>query len=625
MYTLRRRKLRHGAHGRMATLRTNVGRWRGLVVMLALCVGCSSAFARAVEAGDSFALRGDWDAAAFHYERAARLDPEDEEATAKLREARSHQIELRIAMAEASLNDGHPELALAPLAEALKWQPSHPRASALYKEVRDKTMALANTELDKANAREALRLAELVVASNAKDGDAIAFAGKARKALAEQHRVRAVAERDKGNVEVGRVHACEARRLDATDAPTVALSDELARAATFRATYHVLLKNFDGDPKADDLGGSVGPSDLGRGFDGRYLVDFTDKPLPSKDKTLLGVRLGGEFRNYRYIRDKSILTHACRYVCGTDRIHNEAYDRAQTDLATAERDLDRSRRDRERAERVEREQQANADASSSRIAAASAVVREADRALSACRSIQAPPPAPPPDCSVLEAARSEAERAENEARSNAVNAERARDQARNEAERLRGVERNARATVDRSRQTALSTPKEISVDRTCDFPYTTERVDVRSEIELVLRGEALFESTAAITESVNGRLTASDESRPAIHGRCAELEQADPLTLPSDGNARVAVVDGALNGAQQRIIAAYERERANLLVSAEKFHSSGEKDAALGVLVRYELMRPDAKGPERKTSLTRIANASGTTEEAAKCSVTRPR
>ena len=125
--------------------------------------GCGGAFAAAMDRGDLAASEGRWDIAADAYERATRLDPDDEEARSKLENARREQARARVAKAQALLDAGKAEEAMQPFFDAMRLDKRSLEAQRGYEAARTEVLARAERAGAAGDHKEAYRLARHVL------------------------------------------------------------------------------------------------------------------------------------------------------------------------------------------------------------------------------------------------------------------------------------------------------------------------------------------------------------------------------------------------------------------------------------------------------------------------------
>ncbi|HSN99648.1 MAG TPA: tetratricopeptide repeat protein, partial [Candidatus Nanopelagicales bacterium] len=133
------------------------------LIPLLVALGCSSAFAEALQRGDLLAQKGRWDHAAAEYERALALEPGNEEARQKLWMARRSQSSERVERARVLLQQGDAPGAMMLAEEAARLDPSSVPARQILGEAIARTLDGAEQLLAAGDARRALELTTLVI------------------------------------------------------------------------------------------------------------------------------------------------------------------------------------------------------------------------------------------------------------------------------------------------------------------------------------------------------------------------------------------------------------------------------------------------------------------------------
>lgn len=547
-------------------------------------MGCSSLYSRSLDRGDQMAALGRWDEAALLYERAVRVEPEEAEARAKLHAAHQHQAHDRVVQGRALLTAGRPREALKPLVTAARIDPESTEAKTALEEARAAIVGQARKELDAGNTRQALLVAREVLALLPGDPDARAIEETARTRIADQAAALGQAFEKDGKLVPALVEYAEALVFRPENETANARFPELRIGLRAQVTFHVVLGSFDGDPKADDLGGNVGATDLARGLDPAYLIRFASSAPTPEGFTLNGMRLGGAFHDYGFAKQSSRTNRSCDYICGTDLVPNPEYGQAQADLnareidrsnavaaalATGtfiprlERSLDAARRDSVRAQRD---------------------VERARQTLGVCETSSKNPAT---ECAALRVERDQAQTRlvgaqDREQRLGS-------DLATAESERSRADENQAAAESASltARARFNATPMQMTIDRHCNYNYGVDLFSEQGRLDLSLKGESLYERVSVLNESVTGRFVAEDETFPAEHGKCGILESGDPLDLAPESVVRRQTLDSAVLLAQGRIVTAFEKYRSDYLTRARAFEVDPKRDDAIDAYMRY--------------------------------------
>lgn len=583
-----------------------------LLPIALLVAGCSSLFSRSIDRGDELAALGRWDDAASQYERATRLDPEDADARAKLAEARRHQASERVARGEDLLAHGKPREALRPFLEATRLDPSSRPARDALERARALSVQEARRELDAGNTRQALLEAREILAVLPADPDAAQIDQRARTIIADEATARGQEFEKAGQLSAALVEYAEALVHRPEHGVANARFAAMKSAVAARVTYHVILGNFDGDPKADGLGGSVGAADLANGLDPKYLVRVSSSAPPSEGFQLNGMRLGGAFHDYSFKTSRASTARSCDFVCGTDVVANPEYGRAEADLREAE--LDRATAE------------VAANAASARVppleralhAAHDSTRRErreldaARTALAQCESISRTPAT---DCAGQRAVRDHAQGEVDRAEA---------DERRAESELSRATTDAASAESDRSSRVSAAmtararfdgTPAQVSVDRHCNYAYDVDIVSERGAVELSLAGEGLYDEQPTLVDGVTGQFAAQDETFPPEGGKCALLERGDPLVLPPESDVRRRSLESAIALARGRVLAQFERYRADYLTRARAAEVDKKSDQAVESYVRY-LVTATGPSEDGDRAIASVSSLLGVTPDA---------
>jgi tetratricopeptide (TPR) repeat protein len=582
-----------------------------LVLLAALWLGCVSSFAKMIEQGDALATQGRWDEAASYYERAVQLEPGDGEAQGKLKQARMGQARDRLATGQGLLRQGKAREALKPLFEATRFDPTNADAGRAFAEAKAKVLAEAEGALAAGNPRGAHALARDVLALVPSDEPARRLEATARQAVAAESVKLGQAFEQRSELGAALVEYAEGLVWVEGHPDALRLFSVAKPAMIERATYHVVVAPFTGDENADDLGASVGAADIARGLPAAYLLRVADTPPPKRDFTYAGMRLGGAFRNYKYERTSATTNNSCDYVCGKETVPNPAYPGAQAEAQAAESGARNAEARAREARRVIPGLTGNRDTARGLAEQARISLAGADMALNQCRSM------PGADCTMLQTQRDQLATAAQQAEDNLARAESelsAAQGAANDAEQARD---RAEAEAREARVRAASTPPTIVVDKHCTYDYVAEDVTVRGEVEVALRGEGLYETTAVLAGTATGRFRAQDRTFPAVKGKCRELEQGKPLRLPSESEVKRAVVASAVADIQKQVIATYEKDRAARFELGRAAEQGSEAAKAVDGYLRSLLMGT-SESPDRGQALAGIARVLGVSEDAAR-------
>jgi len=580
-----------------------------LVIVGSALIGCGSSFARMLKQGDQAAAQGRLDEAASFYQQAVQIDPSNPEAQAKLLQTRIALSRLRLTQGQTLLSQGKAREALRPLYEATQLDPASAETRQSFEQARAQVLAQAQTELTAGRARAALGLAREVLAVLPNDAAAKSVEATARQAIADQSVQLGQGYEQRGELGAAVVEYAEALVFVPTHAEALRLFAPARAQMVDRATYQVLVATFTGDPKADDLGGSVGAADIAHGMPEGTLLRVTDSPPDKKAYAYDGMRLGGVFRDYGYERTSTTANSSCDYVCGKETAANPDYPRAQADLQAAQSELSSAEHRASAATAAVTPAASARDSASGAASQARTGLAAAEAALAQCHSNLFA------DCSALQAQRDQLQEMAQRAEGNLNRAQSDLSTAQHEAAEAHAARVRAEAELRAARHHARTTPETIEVDKHCPFEYPVETVVVRGHVEVVLRGESLYESTPVLSETAAGRFRAQDHGFQAVHGKCPELERGDPLNLPTESAVRRAVVDSAVADTQAQVVRAYEKSRLAHLESARVAEQAQKPAEAADGWLRYLLMAPHPCTDDPQ-ALAGTARVLGVTEEA---------
>lgn len=595
-----------------------------LILPLLLALGCHSAFGDLMLRGDYFAAQGRWDLAAAEYERALALEPGDEEATRSLQAARRHQSSERVQRARALLQQGDAVGAFALAHEAAYLDPSSVEARRLLGEAGARVLDRADQLLAAGDARGALELAAMVLRVMPEDARARQLDAAAREQIAAAAYARAEAFHQQGRLGNALLELAAATLYvpGYRDAP--ARMGELKRALREQVTFTAIVPPFAGDESSADLAAGVSADRLRQAID-PALPLVVVATGPEGAGPIIGVRLGGRFDRYAFRHNQSSSPRSCMYVCGWSTVANPEHAAASADLEaararlpSAESEVDRARSEVSRYERdvddVRRAiDRAQIDADRARL--------ELDRCLA--RPLPSPPPgqpAPSPDPNRCSSEEGAVERATSKLR-----AEQARlsgPEGQLSAARARLASAEGRVSVIREEIASAArrldrTPRTIQVARKCSHGYLAEVHGVHAAVTVTVSAESLHDGAAIFDRDARlHEQREQDETFPAQPGRCAEVAEGDPLTLPAEVELKHALMTQAVAGVRDRILFAYDRYRQQLASSAEREQAAGATDEAVERWARYLLLGRLEQG-ERARILARLAAAKGITPAAA--------
>lgn len=568
------------------------------VLSLVFALGCGGAFKDAMERGDRQAAAGDWDGAAKAYEYAVRLDPEDEEAAAKLKHARREQASERVEKAQALLRTGRAREAMQPFHEAKKLDPSNQEAVRGYDQAKAKVLSDAEAAIAAGKLKEGFELARHVLLLEPDDEKARAIEAEAKTKIADAAVGRAKEHEQKGALALALVDYGEAVRYVPTHVEGTTRLDEVRKTLRTQVTFWVALGNFDGEKKADDLGADVNADVIARHIDPSLPLRVISKMPVDKDKSfkLQGMRLGGVFREYRFDRTSSRADRTCEYVCGKETKPNPAYPTAEAEMRTAQSALGAAEGRLSAAKAALPAAERTREAARVRSDAAKQELDRAEAELSQCRSSSG---GQANACSSQEQRRDRAKTDADNARNDFDAADRAASDARREQSEAESDLSFKRMDAESKKRAFETTPTTIEVDKICPHRWSVETVHVGGSVECVLRGESLYDTSVVMTRSVNGKFGAEDQTFPAQPGLCSEVAKADPLRLPSEGDVKRQVVGSAVAATSKEIVRTFNDYRKSYLDRAKQAEADGKLDEATDLYVRF-LLTHGEKESEKK-------------------------
>lgn len=587
------------------------------LVVIVLVTGCSSAFRDAMDRGDDFAKAGQWDDAAAAYKEATSIDPDDEDARAKLRWARREQAKVRVAMGVQLMQEGNAKEALTPLAEAVKLDPTNTYASQALGDAMQMVITQAKAALGSGHFRDAYDLSRAVLLVDPSKEEARTLELMAKEKISQAAFERGQAAETKGLTAVALVEYGESLQFNVNNAQAKERTEALGKTLRDQVTFYVALKNFDGDKSADDFGSDVNASVLAKGLDPALPLRVIDR-MPKDKAQLQGMRLGGVFRSYKFARESTRTTRQCDYVCGKEWVPNPQYATAEANmrssqqaLGMAEGRLSSAKSAVGPAERARDTAKTNYDAKKS----------EADRAeqdLSKCKSSSGGNSSA---CSSEEQRNKNAQEQEKLAEAEMRRTERAAQDAKSELSDAESDLSRKKSDASSKKATFESTPPKIEVDKYCTHKYSVETVSVAGEVECLLRGEGLYDTEAILNSGVNGRVARSDETFPAQGGVCAEVAKGDPLTVPSESEMKRLVLASAVAAAQKEILGSYAQYRENYLIQGRTAAIDKRADDATDAFVRYlfTVTNPEDEGASEATQA--IVRVRGLDEKAVRIAV----
>ncbi len=573
---------------------------KGALAALLVCaaLGCGGAFRDAMDRGDQMAASGNWDAAAQAYAEAVRLDPEDEDARAKLDAAKKEQAAARVKKGKALFAAGKAREAMLPFWEAIKIEPGNDDARAGYAMAKDKVYKDAASAMASGELKQAFELARHILLIEPDDELARQLEAEAKQKIAEAAAKRGEEHEKAGRLGLALVDYGEALQFAPKHEVAGPRADDLRSRLRAQVTFWVALKNFDGEKRTDDFGSDVNADVLSGELDPSLPLRVVGSMPPEpKDKSfkLQGMRLGGVFRGYRFDRTSSRAERRCEYVCGKEHKPNPQYATAEAEMRAAQSALGSAEgrlsaakaavpsAERARDDAKRRAQQARDDLSRA----------EAD--LSSCKSSGGNAGA----CGSQEQRRNQAKSDADRADSDARDAERAADDAKREVSNAESDLSSKRSDADFKKRAFETTPSTVEVDKICPHRYSVETVRVAGQVECMLRGEGLYDTSAVLNQPINGRFSAEDETFPAQPGLCSEVAKQDPLLLPTEAEVKRHVLASAIDATAAQIVSTFDGYRRNYLTRAKEAEKDGRADDAADLYLRFLLARGEKeKSPD---------------------------
>lgn len=299
-----------------------------LAALLALS-GC--AYGKHIKQGDSFFERGEYERALASYEAAYKLDPDDPEASDKIRQTRTRLAEHYHAAAEGALAEDDLFAAIDAASKAYKFLPSSGRVDQLIHRISTRADEVGAAAAEQQSWAYTLALFEAV--SEQLPPKRSAFAQKATQTRARWSEELQLGARDaEEHEQLGLAALYWAKSLQLSGDRTArqrlhAMRQQLAE----RHRYHAYLQ---GD--ADDAGYKVVASAI-TGANKANALHLSTRKTDADPKIDAFIHVGvtePTFETRRSARGESLT-----YQSGTRMVKNPAYHRAQDDLIDEERRL----------------------------------------------------------------------------------------------------------------------------------------------------------------------------------------------------------------------------------------------------------------------------------------------
>jgi len=161
--------------------------------------------------------------------------------------------------------------------------------------------------------------------------------------------------------------------------------------------------------------------------------------------------------------------------------------------------------------------------------------------------------------------------------------------------------RPARSGLAAEEQRLAGTPATTEVETQCTHAYNVVMHAVNAAITVRVNAEALGEGATPFDGAplafTSGK---QDETFPAQPGRCTEVQNGDPLELPTDRDVKHDLSVQAIGGVRERIVGAFEEHRQRYLGDGRREEAGGVREEAVESYVRFLLASPDAKAEADK-------------------------
>ena len=606
-------------------MKPNQRRKSSLLWAVLFVLGCRSAFGDALERGDQMAALGRWDEAAAAYERAVSLEPGDEEANLKLKNAKRQQAQARVEKGNELLKAGKARDALVPFSEAVQLDRESAAAREGLERAKLEVVRQAEEAMGAARFKDAFDLARAVLLVEPGHAKARELESRARSEVTRAAVARAAAHEQAGNLAAASLDYGEAIEYSRENREALEALARVRAKLRDQVTYFIALKNFDGDQSADDLGADVNATVLAQGIDPKLPLRIVDKlDKKAANGTLQGMRLGGLFQAYRHSRSKTASSRSCDYICGTEWVPNPRYTTAEAEMRTAQAAVTTAEG------RLANAKSAIAPAEQLRTSAEARLNQrkaEADRAeqdLSSCKSSSG---GQANACSAQQQRRDQAAEDERVAEQELRSADQALSNARSEAQSAESDLSSKRSEAASRSSTFQSTPQKIEQDKHCTHSYAVETVVVSGEVSVALRGEALYSTDVVLNRGVTGRVLRSDETFPPQAGRCAEVASGDPLLVPSETEARKLVLASAIAETQTELLAAFQSYRTDYLTRGQAAFEDQKTSEGIDLMVRF--LASLGSAPERGAAaedgaIVRLSQAAAVSERAVRVALWGP-
>jgi len=563
------------------------------VLVSALTLGaCGGVASKSLSRGDQYAEAGQWDDAARAYEEALKLDPENEEAKLKLRQARSKQAGERLARAEALEARGELIAALQLLQKSVSLDSDNAKSQQALTRVSNAAVTRAESLKASGKLREAFELVAAVLLSSPNHPRAGPLDVQLRESLAQQAFKKALVLIESGKLGNALVHLAACLGYHPKHAEARMRFGQVKLQLEESLRFWVVIGELGGAGKNAKVARAVDPRLLRASFDERLLLHVTqDRPEKGQPS---GVELRAVFDRYAHNLGRRAIQKSCDYVCGTEYKPNPALDSLRRELASLDSKVSQHDQRISQLERRlydEQKEQSREQTDADKKRADLDKVREK---LADCRAKKSGDDSSSNSCwseeSSVNSKKSSYESAQRDVESARRDVERANDNLRRE--------KDARASDQKSRadasQKLLRTPKQIEVKKYCPFNYAVQEHDRRSQVMLKLSMTRLGDDSVILRdEQFSYQSNARDTTHRAHPGRCREVARADPLNLPNEGQLRTDLAKKVIADLRKKVLTSYDSYRAGFLTAARRSETSGLTEEATESYVRYILTAPN--------------------------------
>jgi tetratricopeptide (TPR) repeat protein len=553
----------------------------GLALGLAACGG---AFGDAIKRGDQYAQAGMWDQAAAEYQAAQRLEPDNPDATIKLRQAQQRQSGDRLARGRSLLARGEVEAGLAVIQEAARLDPASTEAQRALDDAIQATLRRADELLATPDAHKAFDLTQLVLAGAPGDPRARSMDDRVRDTLAGQAYDEAQQFHEAGKTGNALIAyaASVSYRPGFRDAK-VQIGD-VKLALQKELTFYAVLEPFAAAGAGErDLAARLKPELVAQAFDDRIPLRIVTSAPAAEAR---GVRVAGALSGYRFGPVRAAMRNdQCEYVRGHDTVPNPQRAEAEREVSSAEQRLAQAERNVDEAQRDLDRYQRDVDDRQKEQARHEADVDRARADHERCMA-NAPRTASSP-CS--------SERSHYESEQSALQSQRSRVQsAQEDLGRVRERVQGAAESRGRERQQVEDARRRMrDVPATIQQPHVEREnvpIEVRSidaAVILQLRVESLRDRTPLVADETFPQMVGpvQDEGWLARPATCPS--NGKRIALPGEDVLRGELVKHTIATLRDKLRTLYDSYRTRFLADARRQEASGAPEDAVESYVRY--------------------------------------